>query len=148
MGKNSFYAPGSVKARAHTRSPLLRSELARSILPPMKTTLAVLFFCVSLFGQSQPAADAPDPAFPLTLSVTMAQRGTQNGFTITHITGYLSDDPDKTQMHMECDAAIFARGPHEGVPNTYPARRAKPHQIKIESREIGSDKIHEHTCKY
>jgi hypothetical protein len=114
----------------------------------MKTTLAILVFCVSLFGQAQPATNAPDPAFPLTLSVTMAQRRTQNGYTTTHITGYLSDDPDKTQMHMECDAVIFARGPHEGQPNTYPARRSKPHQIEIEAREIGSDKAHKRTCKY
>jgi hypothetical protein len=78
----------------------------------------------------------------------MAQRRNQNGFTITHITGYLSDDPEKKEMHMECDAAIFARGPHPGEPNTYPARRGKPHQIKFESRDIGSDKLHEHTCKY
>lgn len=114
----------------------------------MKTILAILFLCASIFGQSQPATDTPDPAFPLTLSVTMAQRRNQNGFTVTHITGYLSDDPEKKEMHMECDAAIFARGPHPGVPNTYPARRGKAHQIKFESRDIGSDKLHEHTCKY
>ncbi len=128
--------------------PQLHSKLKGSILAAMKTVLASLFFCVALFGQSEPASVSPDPAFPLVLSVTMAQRRGQNGFTITHITGYLSDDPDKKEMHMECDAAIFARGSHQGVPNMYPARRGKPHQIKIQSREIGSDKLHEHTCKY
>lgn len=136
------------RKQAGTPAILLPLEVEKRILAAMKTVLAVLFFCSSLYGQSQPATDTPDPAFPLTLSVTMAQRMERNGFTITHITGYLSDDPEKKQMHMECDAAIFARGPHQGEPNTYPARRAKPHQLKIQAREIGSDKVHEHTCKY
>jgi len=32
--------------------------------------------------------------------------------------------------------------------NVYSAREKKPYQIKSEWREIGSDKMHEATCKY
>ena len=66
----------------------------------------------------------------------------------THIVGILSDDPQQTQLHMVCDGGIFSRGP-DGKANTYPARYAgKSHQIKIQTREMGSDKIHEYKCKY
>lgn len=72
----------------------------------------------------------------------------QGAYTTTHIIGYLSDDPQRTQLHMECDAGIFSRGP-DGKANTYAARYSgKSHQIKIQTREMGTDKIREHTCKY
>jgi cyanophycinase len=86
--------------------------------------------------------------YPLILTVISAQRANRRGYTTTYIVGYLSDDPQKTQLHMVCDAGIFSRGP-DGKANTYPARYSgKSHQIKIAAREIGSDKVHESTCKY
>ncbi len=56
------------------------------------------------------------------------------------------DDPNKPtqRINFECDTGIFSR---EGN-NVYPARATKPYQIKIEWREIGSDKVRESTCKY
>ena len=77
-----------------------------------------------------------------------AQRTNHGGYTTTDIIGYLSDDPRQTQLHMVCDVGIFSRGP-DGKANTYPARYSgKSHQLKIAAREIGSDKVHESTCKY
>jgi cyanophycinase len=86
--------------------------------------------------------------YPVVLTVTSAQRTNHGGYTTTEIIGYLSDDPRQTQLHMVCDAGIFSRG-SDGKPNTYPARYSgKSHQIKVGAREIGSDKVHELTCKY
>jgi cyanophycinase len=110
-------------------------------------------------GSAEPLArNIPAPAaangesqankYPLALTVISAQRATRGAYTTTDIVGYLSDDPRQTQLHMVCDAGIFSRGP-DGKANTYPARYSgKSHQIKIAAREIGSDKVHESTCKY
>ncbi len=102
------------------------------------------------------ARNTPAPAtgesqankYPVTLTVISAQRTNHGGYTTTDIVGYLSDDPRQTQLHMVCDAGIFSRGP-DGKANTYPARYSgKSHQLKIAAREIGSDKVHESTCKF
>jgi cyanophycinase len=86
--------------------------------------------------------------YPVVLTVISAERTNHNGYTTTDIVGYLSDDPRKAQLHMVCDAGIFSRGP-DGKANTYPARYSgKSHQLKIGAREVGSDKVHEFTCKY
>ncbi len=86
--------------------------------------------------------------YPVVLTVISAQRTNRGGYTTTDIIGYLSDDPRQTQLHMVCDVGIFSRGP-DGKANTYPARYSgKSHQLKIAAREIGSDKVHESTCKY
>jgi hypothetical protein len=110
----------------------------------MRTILAILFLCVSLFGQSSPERDK----YPITLYVTRATRSSNNGFMTTRIMGYLSDDPQKRQMHMTCDAGIFSLGPDGQPGNPYPARYNKSHEIKIATHDQGSDKIHENTCKY
>ena len=112
----------------------------------MRTTLSILLFCTSLFGQPQPL---PDHEYPLTLSVTRAQRSNRGGYVTTQIIGSLSDDPEQKQLHMTCDVGIFSIGPDGKVGNKYPARHGdKSNEIKIATREQGSDKIHEHTCKF
>lgn len=90
-------------------------------------------------SQSQPQG--------LYLSVLRAQRYNDRGMTMTNIVGTLSDDPD-TQLHMVCDVGIFSIGTDGNVGNKYPAYRNKPGQIKISSHDMGSQKVHEHTCKY
>ena len=112
----------------------------------MKTTLAVLLLSISLFGQ--PQNSPADAAYPLTLTVLSAHRTTHLGLTTTAIVGELSDDPQKQQLHMECEGGLFSRGP-DGKANVYAARHSsKPNQIKVQGRQLGSDKISEHTCKY
>ncbi len=104
-------------------------------------------------------ANIPNPAdavggssqaskYPLTLTVTSALRHVSNSGTTTTGVGVLTskDDPRKPpqRINFECDAGVFSRTGN----NTYPARVTKPFQIKIEWREMGSDKVHESTCKY
>jgi hypothetical protein len=63
--------------------------------------------------------------------------------------GSLSDDPQNKQLHMTCDVGIFSIGSDGKTGNQYPARHgSKSNEIKIATREQGSDKIHEHTCKF
>src|ERR1035438_9777197 len=108
---------------------------------PMKTIVAILLFSGMLFAQSQSMPE-PAGAYPLVLTVTSAQRSNSGGQITTHIIGYLSDDPQQTQLHMMCNGGIFSRGP-DGKANTYPARYSnKSQQIKIQTREMGSDKVH------
>jgi hypothetical protein len=112
----------------------------------MRRTLAFLFLCTSLFGQPLPL---PQHDYPLTLRVTRAIRSNHNGYVTTEIIGALSDDPQHKQLHMTCDVGIFSIGPDGKVGNEYPARHGnKSNEIKIGTREQGSDKIKEHTCKY
>ena len=109
-------------------------------------TISILAFCTSLLGQPKPS---PDHEYPLTLKVLNAKRLIRGGGTTTQIIGSLSDDPDQKQLHMSCDVGIFSIGPDGKVGNEYPARRGdKTNEIKISTREQGSDKIHEHTCKF
>jgi cyanophycinase len=85
--------------------------------------------------------------YPLTLTVTRAQRYYRNGWQMTNGAGLLAskDDPaKKEQVILECDTGVFSRAGN----NRYLARINKPHQLKIAAREIGSDKVHEATCKY
>lgn len=86
--------------------------------------------------------------YPFTLTVTSAQRYTGQWGTKTSGAGLLSskDDPNAVPEHIiiECDTGVFSRPGN----NVYPARISKPHQLKIAAREIGSDKVHESTCKY
>jgi hypothetical protein len=123
-----FLSPGqtlNVKTRA------VEQTLARNTPAPAAAT-----------GDSQASK------YPVVLTVISAERTNRNGYTTTDIVGYLSDDLRKTQLHMVCDAGIFSRGP-DGKANTYPARYSgKSHQLKIGAREVGSDKVHEFTCKY
>jgi cyanophycinase len=127
-----FLSPGQTfNLKARTVGQASAESLARNIPAPAAAT-----------GESQ------TNKYPLTLTVISAQRTTRGGYTTTDIVGYLSDDPRQTQLHMVCDAGIFSRGP-DGKANTYPARYSgKSHQLKIAAREIGSDKVHESTCKY
>jgi cyanophycinase len=127
-----FLSPGqtfNLKTRAVDHGGA--ESLARNIPAPAAVT-----------GESQANK------YPVALTVVSAQRTNHGGYTTTEIVGYLSDDPRQTQLHMVCDAGILSRGP-DGKPNTYPARyNGKSHQLKIQTREIGSDKVHEFTCKY
>jgi cyanophycinase len=86
--------------------------------------------------------------YPLTLTVISAQRQSHKGEISTNGTGLLTwnGDPSKPAQRItfECDTGVFSRAGS----NVYPARSIKPYQIKIESREMGSDKVHEATCKY
>ncbi len=92
---------------------------------------------------------APDHDYPLTLSVARAERFNRGGFVTTQIIGSISDDSEHKQLQMTCDVGIFSIGPDGQVGNKYPARHAdKTNEIKIATREQGSDKIHEHTCKF
>jgi hypothetical protein len=114
----------------------------------MRMTLGIvlLLLCTSLFGQPQPR---PQHDYPLTLSVTRAKRLNHNGYVTTEAIGSLSDDPQHKQLHMTCDVGVFSIGPDGKVGNEYPARHGnKSNEIKIATREQGSDKTHEHTCKY
>ncbi len=100
-------------------------------------------------GNPTSVAVAPQVGkYPLVLTVASALRHVGNGGTTTTGVGLLTskDDPNKPpqRINFECDTGIFSR---EGN-NVYPARATKPYQIKIEWREIGSDKSHESTCKY
>jgi cyanophycinase len=92
--------------------------------------------------------DGKKNMYPLTLTVTSAQRFTGQGGTKTSGAGLLAskDDPNAAPEHIiiECDTGVFSRAGN----NIYPARISKPHQLKIAAREIGSDKVHESTCKY
>jgi cyanophycinase len=127
-----FLSPGqtfNLKTRAVDHGGA--ESLARNIPAPAAAT-----------GESQANK------YPVALTVISAQRTNHGGYTTTEIIGYLSDDPRQTQLHMVCDAGIFSRGP-DGKANTYPARYSgKSHQLKIQTREIGSGKVHEFTCKY
>src|SRR6266852_3848226 len=112
----------------------------------MRMTISILLFGASLLGQPQPL---PDHDYPLTLSVTRATRHNHGGYMTTEVMGSLSDDPEHKQLHMTCDVGIFSIGPDGQVGNKYPARRGnKSNEIKIATREQGSDKVHEHTCKF
>jgi hypothetical protein len=112
----------------------------------MRTVLSFLLFGASLLGQPLPL---PDHDYPLTLNVTRAKRFNHNGYVTTEIIGSLSDDPEHKQLHMTCDVGIFSIGPDGKVGNQYPARHgSKSNEIKIAAREQGSDKVHEHTCKF
>jgi len=99
-----------------------------------------------------PAGAAGGPSqgskYPLTLTVTSALRHVGNGGTTTTGVGLLTskDDPSKPpqRIDFECDTAVYSRAGN----NVYPARVNKPYQLRIEWREIGSDKVHESTCKY
>ena len=86
--------------------------------------------------------------YPLRLTVTSAQRRSHNGEISTNGTGLLTwtGDPGKPAQRItfECDTGVFSRAGS----NIYPARIAKPYQLKIEMREIGSEKVKEFTCKY
>ncbi len=86
--------------------------------------------------------------YPLTLTVTSALRHVGNGGTTTTGVGLLTskDDPSKPaqRINFECDTGIYSRAGN----NVYPARVNKPYQIRIEWREIGSEKVHESTCRY
>jgi cyanophycinase len=83
--------------------------------------------------------------YPLTLTVTIANRNTNRWGTTTSGAGLLAsnDDPNKAaqRINIDCDTGLYSQG-------RYPARVNKPHQLKVEAREIGSDKVHESTCKY
>jgi cyanophycinase len=128
-----FISPGQtfdLKTKAVARAATTES-ISRNIPTPAAPT-----------GESQTSK------YPIILTVTSATRTNHAGYTSTEIIGYRSDDPGQTQLHMVCDIGIFSRGP-DGKANTYPARNGgKSHQLKIETRDIGSDKTHEHTCKY
>jgi hypothetical protein len=109
-------------------------------------TLGIVLLSTFLFGQPQPL---PQHDYPLTLSVNRAHRLNHNGYETTEVIGSLSDDPQHKQLHMTCDVGIFSIGTDGKVGNEYPARHGnKSNEIKIGTREQGSDKIHEHTCKH
>jgi hypothetical protein len=116
-------------------------------------TRAVEHGSAESLGQNTPApaaatGESQATKYPVVLTVISAQRTNHGGYTTTDIVGYLSDDPRQTQLHMVCDTGVFSQGP-DGKANRYPARYSgKSHQIKIAAREIGSDKVHESTCKY
>lgn len=116
----------------------------------MKTAIAViLLFASGLLVAQQSTPEPTNSAYPLVLTVMRAQRTTNQGYTTTHIMGYLSDDPNHQQLHMICDGGIFSLDPNGKLGNTYPARYSgKANQIKIQTREMGSNKVHEYTCKY
>src|SRR5260370_8704744 len=112
----------------------------------MKVLLALLLSYIWIVGEAQPL---PEHFYPLTLSVTRPTRHNHNGYVTTDIVGSLSDDPEHKQLHMTCDVGIFSIGPDGQPGNKYQARHGnKTNEIKIAAREQGSDKIHEHTCKF
>jgi len=51
-----------------------------------------------------------------------------------------SQEPTKVQI--ECDVSLYSVGN-----NVYPARLAGPHEMKIKTREIDSDRLREFPCK-
>jgi hypothetical protein len=82
-------------------------------------------------------------------AVTRAMRSNHGGYVTTEIMGALSDDPEHGQTHVTCDVGIFRIGPGGKLGNRYPARRSNnSNEVKIETREQGSDKVREHTCKF
>lgn len=102
--------------------------------------------CVVLFFV--PVLALADKDYPLTLRVVYAHRmNTGNGGLTTQARGYLSDEPEQL-LQMTCDTGIFSVGPDGKPGNQYPARRNKSHEIKLGTREMGKDKVHEHTCKF
>ena len=109
----------------------------------MKRTLFVSLLLVAI---ALPLAAQKD--YPLVLKVWSAQRRTTREGTTTQILGSISDDQDK-RLHMTCDVGVFSIGPNGNTGNEYPARHGnKENEIKISTREQGSDKIKEHTCKF
>lgn len=102
----------------------------------------------TLPNNTPPSASSQSSRYPLTLTVTSASRQSRNGAITTTGAGVITfnDGSGKPPLRITfvCDTGVFSRSGS----NTYPAREAKPYQIKIESREIGSEKTHESTCKY
>jgi cyanophycinase len=92
--------------------------------------------------------NADQDKYPLLLTVTAARRLNSGYGTTTSGAGVLTSTLDSTQpaqnIVIECDTGVFSRA---GA-NKYPARLEKPHRLKIAAREIGSDKVHESTCKF
>jgi hypothetical protein len=86
--------------------------------------------------------------YPLIFTVTSAMRRTGKTGTTTTGVGVLTskDEASKPaqQINFECDTGVYSRTGN----NVYPARASKPYQLKIEARELGSNKAHEFTCKY
>lgn len=114
----------------------------------MKATLAVFLLCAALVGQSQYAREA-NWTYPFTLTVLNTQHSNRDSKVTTQVTGYLSDDPEK-QLHLVCDGGISTSGSKgKAKSNTYPARYGEDfHHIKIQVRDIGSDKVRECACTY
>jgi hypothetical protein len=130
-----------MKARYHFEAKNLAfRRLPGVCFPTMKRLLCavLLFLPVIALGEKD---------YPLTLRVVYAHRMANRYGQTTEVRGYLSDEPQQ-QLHMSCDVGIFSIGPDGKLGNKYLARRNKAHEIKIGAREEGSDKIHEHTCKY
>lgn len=85
--------------------------------------------------------------YPLMLTVTSAQRYYKNNWLMTNGAGVLTSKSDpamRQRIILQCDVGVYSRAGS----NVYPARIDKPGQLKIEFREIGSDKTKEGTCKY
>jgi cyanophycinase len=88
-----------------------------------------------------------DNKYPLTLTVTSATRSpTQSGIETVGAGLLQSKDrsnPESKRVSFECNVSLYSIGS-----NFYPARVDGPRQIRIATRDIDSDKIHEYICKY
>lgn len=84
---------------------------------------------------------------PLALRVITAERTRSTFFwgNITRGSGVLESrrTSESRAIHYECGASLYSLG------NTvYPASPDGEHQIKIRAREVNTDQLREHTCKF
>jgi cyanophycinase len=84
--------------------------------------------------------------YPLTLTVTAATRSETKSGIKTVGAGVLESKDGShppMQIKMACGIGLYSVGQ-----NHYPARLNGPHQFKILTRPIGSDKLSEFACRY
>jgi cyanophycinase len=98
------------------------------------------------FNLKTRSVDGPQTdGYPLTLTVTAASRTPSKSGIRTVGSGVLGsrdNSQEPTKVKIECDVSLYSVGK-----NVYPARLAGPHEIKIKTREIDSDRLREFNCK-
>ncbi len=89
----------------------------------------------------------PQEKLPMTLTVTAASRTPKASGTGSSTVGKgvleLRETSESERIDYQCDVSLFSIGN-----NVYPARPDGPHRIKIQAREVDSDKLGEYSCTY
>lgn len=82
---------------------------------------------------------------PLMLTVNSASRNTTRSGITTVGEGVLQSraGSESQKINYECGVSLYSVGKNE-----YPARPDGPSQIRILAREVNTDKLAEHTCKF
>lgn len=87
----------------------------------------------------------PQDDLPLLLTVNSASRNTTRSGVTTVGQGVLQSrtGSESQKINYECGVSLYSVGKNE-----YPARPDGARQIKILAREVNTDKLLEHTCKF